>query len=454
VEGVCLVVGLGRSGCAVGALLRRRGLRTIGVDDAPRAKVEAAWAADGLADLAGAGFDEVHTDGAWDAALKAPITAVALSPGVPLEHPRLVALRAAGLPVLGELEWAARCYGGRSVAVTGTNGKSTVTAWIAHVLRAGGLDSQGMGNLGNPLALVADTLAPDAVPVIECSSFQLETIETYRPTVGVLLNLAPDHLDRYPDLASYYAAKQRLADHVAHDGTFVTWTECPEALAWRHPGARLLFGDPARGAVAWSRDDRLWLRLGEQDLPLVTISDLTVPASPPNLLNAAATVAAVVPFGLSSEAIAEGLRTFRGLSHRHQRVGRLGDVRFVDDTKGTNVHAVCAGLRGYPDTVVLIAGGSGKGEDYAPLREVMGQVRHLVNIGREGPAIARAVGDLVPTHRAESMDEAVRLAAELAAPRGTVLLSPACASFDMFRNYHERGLAFAAAARSLGAKEE
>ncbi len=453
-NGVFLVVGLGRSGCAVGALLRRRGARAIGVDDAPRAKVEAAWAADGLADLARAGFDEVHTDGAWDAALRAPITAVALSPGVPLDHPRLRPLRAAGLPVLGELEWAARCFGGRSVAVTGTNGKSTVTAWVAHVLRAGGLASEGMGNLGNPLALVADTLAPDAVPVIECSSFQLETIETYRPTVGLVLNLAPDHLDRYPDLASYYAAKQRLADHVADDGAFVTWTECPEALSWRHPGARLLFGDPSRGAVAWCRDDRIWWRDGEREMPLLAVGDLAVAASPPNLLNAAAAVAAVIPFGLAPEAITEGLRTFRGLAHRHQRVGRLGGVRFVDDTKATNVHAVCAGLRGYPDTVVLIAGGSGKGEDYAPLREVMGQVRHLVNIGREGPAIARAVGDLVATHRAESMEEAVRLAARLAAPRGTVLLSPACASFDMFRNYHERGLAFAAAARALGAKEE
>ncbi len=453
-KGVFLVVGLGRSGCAVGALLRRRGARTIGVDDAPRAKIEAAWAADGLTDLARAGFDEVHADGAWDEALRAPITAVALSPGVPLDHPRLAPLRAAGLPVLGELEWAARCFAGRSVAVTGTNGKSTVTAWIAHVLRAGGLVSEGMGNLGNPLALVADTLAPDAVPVIECSSFQLETIETYRPTVGLLLNLAPDHLDRYPDLTSYYNAKRRLAEHVADDGAFVTWTECPEALTWRHPGARLLFGDPAHGAVAWCRDDHLWLHDGDRDLSLLAIGDLAVPASPPNLLNAAATVAAVVPLGLAPDAITEGLRTFLGLAHRHQRVGRLGDVRFVDDTKATNVHAVCAGLRGYPDAVVLIAGGSGKGEDYTPLREVMGQVRHLVNIGREGPAIARAVGDLVPTHRAESMDEAVRLATRLAAPRGTVLLSPACASFDMFRNYHERGLAFAAAARALGAREE
>jgi UDP-N-acetylmuramoylalanine--D-glutamate ligase len=454
VAGVFLVVGLGRSGCAVGALLRRHGARTIGVDDAPRARVEAAWAADALADLARAGFDEVHTDGAWDAALAAPITGVALSPGVPLEHPRLAALRAAGVPVLGELEWAARYFSGRSVAVTGTNGKSTVTAWIAHVLRAGGLDSDGMGNLGNPLALVADTLAPDAVPVIECSSFQLETIETYRPTVGVVLNLAPDHLDRYPDLASYYAAKKRLADNVADDGAFITWTACPEALAWPHPGARLLFGDPAQGAVAWCQDDRVWLRHGAETLALAAIGDLAVPASPPNLLNAAATVAAVVPFGLDPAAIGEGLRTFRGLAHRHQRVGRLGGVRFVDDTKATNVHAVCAGLRGYPDEVVLIAGGSGKGEEYAPLREVMGQVRHLVNIGREGPAIALAVADLVPTHRAESMAEAVRLAAELAAPRGTVLLSPACASFDMFRNYHERGLAFAAAARDLGAIED
>ncbi len=152
--------------------------------------------------------------------------------------------------------------------------------------------------------------------------------------------------------------------------------------------------------------------------------------------------------------MAEGLRTFRGLAHRHQLIGRLGDVRFVNDTKATNVHAVCAGLRGYPRPVVLIAGGSGKGEDYTPLREVMTAVRHVVTLGQEGPAIAASLAGIVPTTTATDLADAVATAARLADPDATVLLSPACASFDMFRNYRERGEAFAAAAHDLGARKD
>jgi UDP-N-acetylmuramoylalanine--D-glutamate ligase len=448
-----LVLGLGRSGCAAGALLRRHGARVIGADDAELTSVERRWQTEDLEELAGVAFDQLEVGGAWRALAAEDIDEVVLSPGVPPDNPGLVRLREAGVPVHGELEWAARFCASRVVAVSGTNGKSTTTAWIAHVLETAGVPSPALGNLGRPFAMEADSLPAAAVPVVECSSFQLETIDRFRPAVGVVLNLAPDHLDRYPDVAAYYAAKARLAAHVADDGFFVTWTGCPEAMAWPHGGGRLLFGDPEAGAQAWIADGLVRVRHGETVRDLVPVADLAL-QSPPNLLNATAVAAAVLPLVGELDAVAEGLRSFRGLAHRHQLVGRLGEVRFVNDTKATNVHAVCAGLRGYPRPVVLIAGGSGKGEDYAPLREVMGSVRHVVTIGQEGPAIAAALAGVVPTTAAPDLAVAVSEAARLAAPDATVLLSPACASFDMFANYRERGEAFAAAARALGARED
>jgi UDP-N-acetylmuramoylalanine--D-glutamate ligase len=448
-----LILGLGRSGCAAGALLRRHGARVFGADDAPESEVSRRWRREDLEELATEAFDEVLAGGTWRTLTPADVAAVVLSPGVPPTNPGLAALRAAAVPVHGELEWASRFYAGRLVAVTGTNGKSTTTAWIAHVLATAGLESPALGNLGRPLAMEADRLSPDSVAVVECSSFQLETIETFRPTVGVLLNLAPDHLDRYPDLAAYYAAKARLAASVDPEGSFVTWTDCPEALAWPHGGRRALFGEREAGADAWLAGGKLWVRHGGDDHPLLDLTDLAL-QSPPNLLNAAATAMAVLPLVDDLEAVTAGLCSFRGLAHRHQLVGRLGGIRFVNDTKATNVHAVCAGLRGYPSPVVLIAGGSGKGEDYAPLREVMAAVRHVVTIGEEGPAIAAALAGAVPCSAAGDLESAVARAAELAAPDATVLLSPACASFDMFTSYRQRGEAFAAAARALGARED
>jgi len=448
-----LVLGLGRSGCAAGALLRRHGARVLAADDAAEEALAARWEREDLGAVVPVAWDELHPGGRWQDLPTGAVDGVALSPGVPLDHPGLARWRAAGVPIAGELEWAARYLPGRAVAVTGTNGKSTTTAWISHVLQAAGLAAPAVGNLGTPLAAVVDELPAGAVPVIECSSFQLETIDRFRPTVGVLLNLAPDHLDRYPDLAAYYAAKARLASHVAPDGAFVTWTGCPEALGWPHGGRRVLFGDPAAGADAWLAGGQVRVRHAGAVHDLVPVADLAL-VSPPNLINATATAAAALAITGDLDAVAAGLASFRGLPHRHQLVGRLGAVRFVNDTKATNVHAVCAGLDGYPGAVVLIAGGSGKGEDYGPLRAVMGSVRHVVTIGAEGPAIAAALAGAVPTTSAPDLAVAVRLAADLAAPDATVLLSPACASFDMFANYRERGRAFVAAVRALGARLE
>jgi UDP-N-acetylmuramoylalanine--D-glutamate ligase len=444
---VCWVVGLARSGCAAGGLLRRQGGRVVGIDDADEAAVRRHWEKENLTGLATAAFDELALGGRTVAPA---CDLVVVSPGVPSDHPLLQDLPAT-VPVIGELELGARFCRAQQVAVTGTNGKTTTTEWVAHLGRKAGLRAEALGNVGRPLCLVAEELAPGDLAVLEVSSFQLETVQEFRPQVGAVLNLAPDHLDRYPDLASYYAAKKILADILPAAGTFVTWTECPAARAWETRARRLLFGKASAGAEVYLRAGGLWSGLGGRERLLAHRAELAL-QSPPNLLNALAAAAVGLALGLDPEAVAAGLRDFPGLPHRHQLVARRRGVAFINDTKATNVHAVCAGLDGFPDPVVLIAGGSGKGEDYAPLAGVMQQVRHAVLLGQEGPAIERALAGVVPTTRADSMDAAVALAADLAEPDAVVLLSPACASFDMFANYGQRGEAFTRAALKAGAE--
>jgi len=440
------VVGLARSGCAAGDLLRRHGATVIGIDDADEVTVRRRWETEGLTNLAPRAFDELATGGNWPHELP---EAVVISPGVPPVHTRLRSLPAE-VEVLGELELGARFCAADLIAITGTNGKSTTTELVAHLARRAGRRAEALGNVGRPLCRVADELPREAVAVLEVSSFQLETVRLMRPQVGVVLNLAPDHLDRYPDLESYYAAKRVLPRLLPADGTYVTWTECPEARAWPTAARHLLFGAAQDGAEVYYRQQQLVAALNGTEGPLLGQDELAL-QSPPNLTNALAATATGLAYGLDPEAVADGLRDFPGLAHRHQLVGVRGEVHFIDDTKATNVHSVCAGLIGYPRPVVLIAGGSGKGEDYGPLRQAMDAVRHVVLLGQEGPAIGRAVEDLVPCSVAATMSEAVARAADLAEPDGVVLLSPACASFDMFANYRARGLAFADAALQVGA---
>jgi len=447
----CWVIGLARSGCAAGGLLRRHGARVLGLDDSAPDVLNARWEREGLAATAAGCFDEVLPGGRRPVGDWANPDLVVISPGVPGTHP-LLGVPAPETPVIGELELGVRFCRAQMAAITGTNGKSTTTELLAHLVRAAGRRGEALGNVGRPLCLVAEELEPDDVAVLEVSSFQLETAQTFSPRVGAVLNLAPDHLDRYPDLAAYYAAKQRLADLMPPGGLFVTWTNCPEAMAWPTAATQLWFGDERAGAGVFFRDGALWAGgPGLAPRPVVGEPELAQ-RSPTNRLNALAAVAMGLGLDLPFEAMADGLRTFAGLADRHELVAVRGGVRFVNDTKATNVHAVCAGLADHHEQVVLIAGGSGKGEDYAPLREVMGAVRHVVLIGAEGPAIGRALAGRVPLSEAADMDQAVAMAAGLAEPDATVLLSPACASFDMFANYRERGTAFAAAALKAGAR--
>ncbi len=446
------VLGAARSGCAAGALLRRHGARVVGIDDQQEAALGRRWEQEGLTDLAPRAFDDLLTGGRRPELAPAP-EAVIISPGVRPDHDLLAGLPD-GVEVMGELELASRFCRAELVAITGTNGKSTTTAWCAHVLGHQGRRAEAVGNLGRPLALVADDLGPRDVAVVEVSSFQLESMRTFRPRAAAVLNLAPDHMDRYPDLAAYYAAKRIMASLVPAGGSLVVWTGCPEAMAWPTAGARVPYGDPDLGARVYERDGLLLARDAKGvAAAIMPVSELALP-SPPNRINAQAVAALGLALGLQPQELAPGLKDFPGLPHRHQLVGRLGSVDFVNDSKATNVHAVCAGLRGYPRPVVLIAGGSGKGEDFSPLAEVMDAVGKVLVIGEEGPRIAAALGGVVSCEAAGTLEEAVARGARLAAEMdgATVLLSPACASFDMFANYRDRGRAFIAAVAGLGAE--
>ena len=451
------VVGLARSGCAAGALLRRHGGRVIGIDDNNENTVRRRWQRESLTDLAPRAFDDLATGGHWP---QDHPHGVVISPGVPPNHPRLLALPQ-DVPVLGELELGAAFCRADLVAITGTNGKSTTTEWVAHLLRAAGRRAEALGNLGTPLCQLADELEPGDAVSLEVSSFQLETVRRFRPRVGMVLNLAPDHLDRYPDLEAYFAAKRILAEKTDPAGHFITWTRCPEARAWATPAPTLLFGDESEGACAFYRDDHLLVRTGRGEKTLLHRDEVALP-SPPNLLNALATAAVGVALDVPPEAMASALSRFPGLRHRQQLVATRGVIRFINDTKATNVHAVCAALDGYRRPVALILGGSGKGEDYAPLRDVLEAVVHVVTIGQEGPAIAAALEGRVALSSAPDMKTAVREAADrldtiLARDDlsdGDVMLSPACASFDMFTGYRQRGEEFVAAALAAGADPE
>ena len=305
------VIGLARSGCAAGLLLRDDGARVIGVDDADDAAVRRRWDREGLPTLAPRAFDEIHTGGGWPiAALPAP-WAVVISPGVPPDHPLLRGLPA-GVPVLGELELASRWCAAPIVAVTGTNGKSTTTEWIAHLARTAGRRAEALGNVGRPLSLVAEELGPADLAVVEVSSFQLETVSSFAPQVGVVLNLAPDHLDRYPDLAAYYAAKQVLAGCVPADGSFVTWTGCPEARAWPTAARRVLFGDAGQGASVRWEGERLVAELEGEARQSWSPSTSWPCSSPPNLLNALASVAAAAAAGTPTGGAGRGAARLPG----------------------------------------------------------------------------------------------------------------------------------------------
>ncbi len=433
-----VVVGLGASGVAAARLCLRRGARVVGSDSKAREGLSAeARSLEALGAQVVAGG---HAEASF-----AEADLVVVSPGVP-PLAELADAERRGVRIWGEVELAVRSmtHAAPVVAVGGTNGKSTTTSLVGALLAEHGLRAFVGGNLGEPLADHADERFD--VVVLEVSSFQLERVDRFRPHVSALLNVTDDHLDRYVTFADYAKAKGNAFVRQLQQDVAVV----PEGdAACREQAARgrapiVTFGPG--GSIDVTADAIVDHTAGER----FERSAFAL-AGGHNALNVAAAIACVRPFGVEGGTIRAVLGAFRGLPHRTALVAEIGGVRFYDDSKGTNVSATVTALEGLAEgRAVLIAGGRDKGGSYAPLTDVLvRRGRAAVLIGEAADAIARAIGDGVPVKRAASMDEAVRLGASLALPGDAVLLSPACSSFDMFRDYKHRGDAFVDAVRAL-----
>ena len=451
-----LVLGLGESGLASALWCARQGAR-VRVADTRAAPPY-------LAELRRRAPSADFRSGEFDKALLDGIDLLVLSPGLSGGLMVVIHARAAGIPVVGEIELfaqALRRLGSVPVlAITGTNGKTTTTALTGHLLRATGKTVGVAGNI-SPAALTAlmDAQDADALPqiwVLELSSFQLETTETLYPAAATVLNISDDHLDRYIDLDEYASAKARIF-RSAEGAPGVQVLNRGDArvrrmaLADRHiitfgldaPAASEDFGLRMNRGEAWIVQGEIFL-LPVSELPLAGLH---------NAANAMAALALCVSLGFDANALLPALRSFRGLPHRVEKVAELDGVTWYDDSKGTNVGATVAaltGLGGLGRKVVVILGGDGKGQDFSPLKKAVARhARAAVLIGRDGPLIEKAIGGGVSMETATDMNDAVRRARALAQSGDAVLLSPACASFDMFRNYEHRAQAFVAAVHAL-----
>jgi UDP-N-acetylmuramoylalanine--D-glutamate ligase len=432
-----LVVGLARSGETVALALRERGHEVIGLDSGP-----AGPALEQTAGRLSAAGVEVHLDAAHSELPPdrlATIGTLVKSPGVPREAPVVQAAERAGVPVLGELELAWRMLPNRFIAVTGTNGKTTTTEWLGHLFRTAGAPVGVAGNVGTALSGLIDRIDSEAAIVCEASSFQLEDTAAFAPEVAVLLNLTPDHLDRHGTFEAYREAKLRIFANQEPDGVAVL----PEALEDLDPPGRARRVEFGRGEGCELRLSEDWLYWGEREL--LPVEEIRLPGEH-NRHNAMAAAAAALAAGVDPEAVAEGLRSFVGVPHRLELVAVRNGVAYVNDSKATNVASTLVALRSYAGAVHLIAGGRGKAQDFAPLAPVVAERCAAVYlIGEDAPVLAVALRDAdVPVHRVGRLERALALAGRQAGQGETVLLSPACASFDQFRDFEARGDAFRA----------
>jgi UDP-N-acetylmuramoylalanine--D-glutamate ligase len=441
-----LVIGLGRSGRASCAVLRRRGATVWATDDKPAAELS-----DAIADVERAGARFVAP--AELRSILGEVTVAVLSPGIPLNADLVRGVQAAGVPVYSEIEVAYRICRAPIVAVTGTKGKTTTTSLIGALFREAGFTTHVGGNIGNPLiAETADAAEGDWV-IAEVSSFQLESIRSFKPRIATILNLSPDHLDRYHSMEEYGEAKFRIFANQGPGDTFVGNLDdpivgalaAPEAESQRIPARAYWYArEPHRLTTLYVRGDRIVYAPPTGDpRPVEVMPVAEIPLlGEHNLANTLAAILVGLSAGIEPAALRAGVRGFTPLPHRLQPVAEQGGVLFVDDSKATNPGAVIAALHAFAQPVVLIAGGRSKRTDFRELGdETVKRAKAMVLIGEAADDLA-AVTAGIEIARASSMDEAVRMARALADPGDVVLLSPGCASFDMFGSAEERGQAF------------
>ncbi|MEP7336501.1 MAG: UDP-N-acetylmuramoyl-L-alanine--D-glutamate ligase [Acidobacteriota bacterium] len=443
-----LVVGLARSGLAAAKFLSARGARVTVNDAKPETELNDAH---GLREK---GIEVVG--GGHPRELFEKSDLIVVSPGVPLALEPFKWAKAAGVPVIGEVELAARFLRGRLVGITGSNGKTTTTTLVGELLKNAGLPTQVGGNIGTPLISLVETSRDDGFTVVELSSFQLEAVEQLHVNVALLLNITPDHLDRYASMDDYAAAKANIfrnqkAGRAPNDVAVLNADNEAAAQMGAKTGARVVYfsrlreleeGVFLRGAAIIQRD-------GQGEQTLLTRDDIPLPGDH-NVENVMAALAAGLACGAPVDSMRETVRNFNGVEHRLEFVAEIYGIKFYNDSKATNVDATIKCLEAFPRGVTVILGGKDKGSDYAPLAPLVRQrCEHVILIGAAADKIAAALDNTKPLHRAATMPDAVRLGLELGKPGDIVLLAPACASFDMFDNYEHRGRVFKDAVHEL-----
>ena len=436
------VVGLGKSGVAATLLLRSRGIPVYASDTGAGPDYDD-WAATLRA--AGAAVDT----GGHDLGRISRSAGVVVAPGVPPNVPALAAARTAHLDIYAEVDLGfVALEGTHCIGITGTNGKTTTTSLIAHVLSTAGLRAEAAGNIGRPLCDVALSEQPPDWLALELSSFQLHDAPHLKPAVGVLTNLAPNHLDRYTTLEEYYGDKARLFRNADSSSVWVTNADDPtvQSMVAAVPGRHVRFSTERRSDAWYDREEgRLMLGrsavLARSELPLL---------GDHNVANALAAALVASQVGSPIEQIAEGLRSFRAIRHRVEPIREVDGVLWINDSKSTNISSTEVAVAALDRPFVLLLGGRHKGEPYTRLVErLRDRCRAVVAYGEAGPIIMKDLGSSLAVVPAETFDEVLSTARGLARPGDVVLLSPACSSYDMFRNYEERGDRFRAAVEAL-----
>jgi UDP-N-acetylmuramoylalanine--D-glutamate ligase len=439
-----LVVGLGRSGAAAAQFLADRGARVTVNDAKPEIELKDASALHekGVEIVAGSHPDELFE--------KSDL--IVASPGVPLSLAPFQKARAAGVPVISEIELAARFLRGRMIGVTGSNGKTTTTTLIGELLDNAGLPAQIGGNIGTPLVSLVATSQEAGFTVVELSSFQLEAVERLHLFAAVLINITPDHLDRYESMDHYAAAKANILRNQTPADIAVL--NADDERVSRMKGlteARVVYFSRRRelGEGIFLRGDEIVNRFDGREQVMIARSDIPLRGDH-NLENVMSSLAVGLACRVSPESMRETIRNFKGVEHRLEFIDEINGVKFYNDSKATNVDAALKSIEAFPGGLIVILGGKDKGSDYAPLARLLRERgEHVILIGAAAPKIARALENAIPIHRAASMEEAVAAGYRLSRTGSVVLLAPACASFDMFDNYEHRGRVFKEAVKNL-----
>ncbi len=444
-----LVVGLGKSGVAAALFLKSRGAQVTVSDSKPQEQLS-----EEIPILLDHGI-AVETGGHGERTFHGQ-DLIVVSPGVPVDSPALVQARALGEPVIGEIELAARFLPKNMVAITGSNGKTTTTTLIGEIISAGGYPTRVGGNIGTPAISLVATARRDSVIVLEVSSFQLETIQTFRPKVAVVLNVTPDHLDRHRTFETYVDAKGRIFENQQADDFAVLNADDPVCVGLAGRTRAQVFWFSRKKEVqqgASLRDGRILFRDSSGQQEIMVASEIPLKGAH-NLENTLAAICAGALMKCAPERIRAAVRNFKAVEHRLEYVATVRGVEYYNDSKATNVDATIKALESFPANIHLILGGKDKGSDYTVLNDLLRQrVKRVYTIGAAAEKIESQVKDAAEIVHAESLDSAVQRASASAQPGDIVLLAPACASFDQFRNYEQRGKVFKALVQRLAGNE-